>query len=314
MKTKFISFVLLTLIVFSAGVRAAAIEIGQTLRGVLPITGQNDVDVYATLPLPEGEWIVGFTKATASSNGKNLFRSIALYQTDEGRVKQGVYANVKVQGPGTQWIDEPCKDASVLFKNDYGTRLWKQKCLVIRTSAFLQSSNETSRTSLATLSAKDIKTDFNSLTVRYTRYGDGDKFYIFEIHVFPSTYGLENPVISVLSASPWAAHNYVNDPEKVRFIDALKAYAETVVIDLDRAYDTGHGGGPIKAFAYNRTDQASKLVATDPGSTISSERPAGNDASSSIEKRLSGLKKIYEQGLLSKEEYDEKRKSILNSL
>lgn len=315
LKTKLTPLVLLALIVSSAEARAAGIEPGRTLRDVLPITEENNADVYATVPLPEGEWTVAFTNTMPTPDGKNVFRNVALYQTAEGKVTRAVYAHIKVDGPATRWADEPCKDSSVLYKNDYGTRLWQQKCLVIRTSTFLQSGNEVSRTMLERFGAKGIKTDFNSLSVKYTRYGDHDKFYAYELSVFPSAYGLENPVIGVLASSPWAAHNYIHDPEKVRFVDALKAYAETVVTELDRAYDTKRAIAPIRSFTYNRTNQDTRAANSESGRVSNSERPPEIDApGSTIEKRLSSLKKLFEQGLLSKDEYDEKRKSILNSL
>jgi hypothetical protein len=63
------------------------------------------------------------------------------------------------------------------------------------------------------------------LTVRNVIYNRSGKFLEISLGVFPTNYGLEKPFERV--DSPWHLSNYKNDPEKVLFINELKAWAET---------------------------------------------------------------------------------------
>ena len=84
------------------------------------------------------------------------------------------------------------------------------------------------------------------------RYGDVNKSLSYKLYIFPSNYGLDNPLAANINTSPWSTFNYTNDPQKVKFIEAVKTYAEYMVNDLDAAYETGQAVGPLKEFTFQK--------------------------------------------------------------
>lgn len=297
---------------------AATLEAGQDFQDSIPIALSNNRDIFSTMPLPEGQWTVAVTTATPGRDNKNTFRNIVLYQADRGNMTQAAEYRIKVEGQSTRWSDEPCKVTAPLYKNDYGTRLWQQKCLTIQESPFLQNNNASSQKSLELMGSRGVKPEFNAISISYTRYGDGDKYTTVRLFIVPSTYGFENPVTNVSSASPWAAHNISSDLEKSKFLDAIKAYAESIVVGLDKAYETGSATMPLKRFTYENSATRVATGAASPVTPVTSAAPAPENDSkgkmANTELRLLKLKSVYEQGLITKVEYDAQRVKILELL
>ncbi|MDD4942728.1 hypothetical protein [Rhodoferax sp.] len=280
---------------------ASGIEVGQQVQNTISINGRNGTEVYANFPLIEGQWSVEYTDIRGNNSNSN-FRNINLMQFEGGKLKLASEYSIKVDGSTTRWTDEPCKVEPTLHKNNYGTSLWKQRCLVIEPITFLQNNNDVTRAALSSLASRGIKNDFNSLRLTYTRYGDSDKFMRIRFHLFPSTFGLENPTVGSMNTSPWSPVNVASDPAKVQFISALTNYAERLVKSLDLAYETGGSVAPIPAFMYPESLTGNRVEVNE----IVSELP-------SKEERLKYLKKIFEKGLITKDIYEAQQKNILSN-
>ena len=296
-----ISKSLISAIIISFSSVALGIEVGQQLQNTISINGRTDNEIYATYPLIEGQWLVEYTKLRANNSNSN-FRDINLMQFEDGKLKLASEYSIKVDGSTTRWTDEPCKVEPTLYKNNYGTGLWKQKCLVIEPITFLQNNNDATRASLDSLAKRGIKNDFNSLRITYTRYGDIDKFMRVRVHFFPSNYGLENPTVGIMNTSPWSPINIASDPAKVKFLSTLTNYAERLVKQIDVAYESGGSSTPITAFTYHESVPRNLAEANE----VVSELP-------SQEVRLKDLKKIFEKGLITKDIYEAQQKKILSN-
>lgn len=298
---------------------AVTIEPGLAVQNVLPITSPDGLDTYSTMPLPEGPWMVAYTSAKPANDGKNTFRFTALFQSENGRLTQGAEYRTKVLGQGNKWLDEPCKVTAPLYKNDFGTSIWRQKCLVVNEGPYLQNTNDVSLKTLDLLTSRGIKPELNAINITYTRYGDDGKFTVVRLYIMPNAYGFDIPVYNVRSASPWAAHNITSDPEKGKFVEAVKAYAESIVADLDQAYETGSATKPLRPFTYsrvasNRPIGSPALITPAPSPASSPTSPGPVVKGKSVEDRLEMLKSLFEQNLLTKDEYNAKKKTILVDL
>lgn len=246
-------YLTLTVLTISSTVFAAPLQVGDVVSNMLEMQ-RDDGDPYARVPLVEGpDWTIEFTNIYKSTNrDESRFRNVNLTQSKNGKVIAYIEASEKVDGTTIKLTDEPCKVDDVYFKNDYGTSLWKQKCLVIKPVTWLQGTNKYTSDLLASFAKRGIKNDFNAIRLSYMRYGDINKSLRYSLFIFPSTYGLDNALASVTNASPWSINNLTSDPQKVSFVDAIKTYAEYMVGELDKAYETGQATGPLKAFSFSK--------------------------------------------------------------
>lgn len=231
---------------------SAPLEVGDAASNVLEMH-LDGATPFASVPLTEGQgWTIEFTNLRTSTNTQSRFRSTNLVQSQNDKVVASIEVNEKVDGTTIKLTDEPCKVDNVYLKNDYGTRLWKQKCLVIRPVTWLQGTNKYTTDLLASLAKRGIKNDFNAIKLSYTRYGDINKFLSYSMFLFPSTFGLDNSMAPSMNASPWSMNNFTSDPEKVKFIEEVKSYGEYMVTELDKAYETGQAAGPLKPFTFSK--------------------------------------------------------------
>lgn len=232
-------------------------NVGDVVSGHVAILQARSSETVAKIPLPAGTWEVTDSVLRKSTGNQAAdLREVRLIQVgkdDQGPVLQHALEIImKVDGPNIRWNDEPCKISPVLAMNDFGTRLFQQKCLTLIPDRFLQNNNGSTQRLLATLAQRGVRHDFNALTLSYTRYGDFGYFLIVRQFFFPSRYGQENPRIGILNESPWHPSQVAMDPQRKKLVDAIFQYGERNVPALDKAY-LREEAGLIEAFAMNRT-------------------------------------------------------------
>ena len=155
---------------------------------------------------------------------------------------------MKVNGSNIQWNDEPCKAEPVLAKNNFGTSLFKQKCVSLESITFLQNNNKVTQDAHAALASRGVKHDYNSLVLNYQRFGDFGYFLIVKQHFFPSIYGFENSTVSVMNESPWHPSRIALDASRKNLVDAIFRYGEIISTSYDEAYML-KDAAPLPAFS-----------------------------------------------------------------
>jgi hypothetical protein len=275
---------------------ALAQTAGQTVQGHLDVLDESNRTLVYKLPLSPGVWSVQHVGVRNSSgSGNSRIKDVRLLLVEDGALKQAIEVTAKIDSAPTRWNDEPCRIEPVLHKNSYGTKLWTQKCLTVVPSTFLQLNNEPTRVTLDVLGKQKVKHDFNAITSIYTRYGDYGKFLVIKNYFFPSTYGLDNPVVGLMNASPYHPSQIEVHPEKKQFVDSLVKYMEAVVPAYDRAYE-GKDAPKLSALVYLEPKDA----------------PAGSvQAPASKASKLEMLQKALDAAVLSPAEYEAKRQKIL---
>lgn len=214
---------------------------GDVVSGHLVVLEARTDKPVAKIPLPPGTWEVSDSVLRKSlGNDAADMRDIRLIQVvkdEQGLVlHHTIEIIMKVGGPNIPWNDEPCKISPVLAKNDFGTRLFKQKCLTLIADSYLQNNSAYTQKSLADLARRGVRHDFNALALTYTRFGDFGHFLIVRHFFFPSRYGLENPRIGMLNDSPWHPSRVGLDTARQRLVDAIFKYGEQMAPALDKAY------------------------------------------------------------------------------
>lgn len=267
-------------------------EKGEIYEGSIKIKDARNNTVVYEIPLSSGKWIVDSVFNRKSTGGASAdMKDVQLINVADGVLSEALEVTAKVDATSIRWNDEPCKYEPVLYKNDYGTKLWKQKCLHIKPITFLQRNNEETRSVLKSLSDRGIKHDFNSINAIYTRYGDYEKFILIRHHFFPSNYGLINPVIGIINTSPYHPSLIGSDVKNKAMIDALSSYMEGVVKAYDSAYE-GDRLVPIGKFSW-------------PVQAASLDKLRGE--------KLQLLEKSYSLNILTKDEYERKKAELLTN-
>lgn len=213
-------------------------ELWREYEGSVPITEDRSGRAVFDIPLPEGKWVVSYLK-TRSTTGMSsaTMKDVSVLQVEDGKLRHAFWIVALVDQKNMRWTDEPCKINTVYYKNNYGTGLWKQKCLTVRYRQFLQNNNSVTIDALKYFSENKISNDFNSVSSVYTRYDDLGKFLVVESFSFPSVYGLNNPVVGVLNTSPYHPSLISQHSEEKAYVDAYIKYSEMMAAAFDSAYE-----------------------------------------------------------------------------
>lgn len=276
---------------------ASAIAVGDRVSNVIPIVDRRD-NVFYDLPLPKGEWEVQYLRHRTTNNTNQGMVDVGLGLIENGFLKIALEITSVTSTTQTRWSDEPCKIEPTFYKNDYGTRLWQQKCLTLNPTTFLQNNNQPTRDAIDKLVQRGIKNDFNAVRFVYTRYGDLGKLLIYRMFFFPSAYGLENPLQSNLNASPWYPSRISQDKEKSQFIDELVKYSEAFVNEINSYYE---GSGQVAGtMEFRYPPEKPKALQTTA------------EQQDDLETKLRKLLSLKNSGLISQQEYDGLRAKAIN--
>jgi hypothetical protein len=211
--------------------------------------------VYNTVPLPAGDWTaVRGNQFTTSGNVSVRFEEIVMSNIENKNLNMSIYIKSKIDSNQAKWTDEPCKINDAIYKNNYGMTLWDQRCTSIRLSQYLQQSdNKVQQVSRDFYSKQGVKHAYNTLQVTFTQYLRSGNYLQVMFYIFPNNYGFENPVSDVLASHPWAPSNYKSDPEKVKFVEQLTAWAENYSNQLYKDFVSGKPlSTEISAFVYSK--------------------------------------------------------------
>ena len=217
---------------------ASAFLVGEKYSTSFPVVNARG-SVFYKLPLPKGVWEVSYVNHRSTNSTNQSMVDVGLILIEDNFLKATVEITAASTSTQTRWSDEPCKLESIYHKNNYGTRLWTQKCLTLNPITFLQKDNKITNDAIQDFARRGVKHDFNAVRFAYTRYGDLSKFLVYKLSIFPSVYGLDNKLQSVINASPWHPANAQIDPEKSRFIGELVNFSERFVKDIDLHYEEG---------------------------------------------------------------------------
>ncbi len=271
---------------------------GEKITGQLAIQSEGGFTKFF-VPLPPGEWEVTFNRERRGTGSAPKMRDAGLFLYDGGRLKSAIEITAYIENRPMRWRDEPCKGTEAnYFKNDFGTRLWDQKCLVAIPAKFLQGTNEPTTKALDALAQRGIENEFNGIKLIYSRYDTKGMFVIYRQFIFPGAFGFENSKEAVLNSWSWYPAEAKKDPMKNAFIGLVQNYGLSIAAAIDSGYEK-KTLIPIVDLKYPTAVAGEGEAAT------------GNNI---IEQRLLALRRLREKDLISETEYQTKRQLILDEL
>jgi len=254
-----------------------------------------------TIPLPEGEYVLAAVEQHDSRFVRGDFArqqhkmvDIALAQMEGGRLRSYVWATAVLKTGGTVgWVMEPCKDEkskSALFKLSrvpYMKNNYEQNCLLVNQTGSLGTNATGAYVTLAEWVREKggktpIPTVIDAAIVRIANVDYMAVRYAFNAEA----YGCE-----------------VRRGEPSPLVDQVIAFGKEMQSVVNEGFTTrGHN----VAILAKEVPQVEGCGAA--------RRAAPRDKPASVAERLKALDALRDQGLVTPEEYEERRKKILDSL
>ncbi len=252
--------------------------------------GSFVIGTYNTnIPLPEGEWkLIGYQQKSNDIN--TLLNNAVLTQTSKNQVSK--FIEVSSPNANHNWgytANNFCTRDDVIHivsraNQDGG----KQDCWGINHWRMTLEENSWDywKNALKYYKANDVKIPINALVVIY-RKANRNKFVQVTYGFNPELEGFSPPVYAAWSTSDWHKDRYHTDKKKVEYIQTLKDWATA----WDDKVDAGFAGQPHQA-----TSQTN------------------NRGYEEVTSKINQLKKMVEDGVITKADYEKKKHELLNGL
>ncbi len=262
-------------------------QIGQTFQNSFVIGIRN-----TNIPLPEGIWkLVGYQQQP-NNIGKTINHAF-LIQTDGGQLSK--FVEVLAPDDHTSWGYLPSKFCNrddvihiVARKNQDGVDGGKQDCWGINHWRMTWSKDPMDywKQFIKHVRANDIKVPINALVVVY-RKANKSRFVQVSYGFNPELEGFTPPVHADWNSSDWHKDRYYTDQAKVKYISTLKEWSS--------AWESKVNAG----FSGQIPREGNQVV---------------NGSYDEVTNKLNQLKKLLADGVITDEDYDQKKQELLDSL
>lgn len=211
--------------------------IGSSFTGHVPIQDTHDRFTLTSVPLPPGEWEVVESNVVKSRGHATVdMRNVRLVQIQNGFLERVIEIGMNVGSQRVRWLDEPCKVENTLAKDDFGTSMFKQKCLTLSAGTFLQQANPVTERLLDLLRKRGVKHDSQTLMLTYTRYGDYGYYLYVAMHFFPTVLAKEDPLNFLAATTPGNSGQAMTKEDKDALFNAIFEYGRSASTAFDAAY------------------------------------------------------------------------------
>jgi hypothetical protein len=214
-------------------------SVGSTVQG--QVTIQTSSEGTKVIPIPPGNWQVAYRnrfRAANNSNGNaNHFVETVLLEINNLTLKKVLYIRVNDDSLLKKYSDEPCKRDNTIHRNDYGTRLWTQRCLLVAhvTSYFNTDSKSVSATRALLLNNK-VSFSNTVFGMAYTQFDTYGNFLTVSLRFNPEAYGFSD-TSSEYNFSAWHRDLIQKDPARAQFASRVINYSEAYATALQSAFN-----------------------------------------------------------------------------
>ena len=163
---------------------------------------------------------------------------------------------------------------------------------------------------VATVRGKAITT----LQATITNAQSGGRLYRLRLLINPEFLGFAGT-----SSGDWSRDALTRNPERARFVERVTAFAMQIqdavreAIAYSKPKDAFKNVPSFMDLRFSDASSAGTTPSRQPTITPSSATP-GNANSKGVEQRLTELKSLFDKALISKEEYEQRRKVIIDGL
>lgn len=240
MKKKILALIFLTVffnpLTFSEA--SAQIPIGSVVQNQLLInTSREGTKV---IPLPPGVWTVAYNERIrgGSTGNGNHYIDIVLIDKVSGVLRKLISVRVNDDTDTHKtFTDEPCKRTNAFHKNDYGTRLWEQRCLVVsHVVNFVGTDSRLSSAIRAYLLSNNINFPKTVFGMSYTQFDRFGSFMEIRLRFNPVAYGFMD-TNTEYNFSAWHKDVIQSDQARAQFASRVVSYSEAYASTLQLAFN-----------------------------------------------------------------------------
>jgi len=250
------------------------------------------------IALPPGKWEVGSAEERGNSVGEYSL-AVNLFQEVNGTLSKVVFFITPLEYSPRGFVESKyCLRDNMHYRETISSANGgDQECRWINheTLTLKGSRSKLNRMLGEHLETKNIKVPIHAIHSGY-RFADTQRFLDLQYYVFPLNDGFPDYERTSWSGSPWHPQSISDDPKKRAYIERLKLWTKEWHERARAGFD-------------NKLIDAPQIMPTKP--TVI-DQPTSEPSSAAD--RLKQLGTLFKQGLISKDEYERKRKEILKGL
>jgi hypothetical protein len=240
--------VLITCLLLSSAIAQAMPSTGSTLSGrIKESTSMGNISI----PLPSGTWTVVYAgsfegprmqKAGSDITGyfgeaSNKFEELVLVQANGANLKSMLDVKFNLTNDLKTYADNLCTNKPAFYKDDYGTSLWRQKCLEVGSAVNAIDSGVLAKDKAvkAYISENKLSTPRTFVAMNYAQYDrDGSRIDI-RLNENPITQGFDDQFDGG-GLSQWNHEVISKYPQKLAFMEKFKDFAKSYAQEVNAAY------------------------------------------------------------------------------
>ena len=281
------------------------LTLNQTYRDVIHLDFSSGL---TQIPLPPGEWVLAGHEEYRSSLNTSMVRGY-LARKESKTLTGLIYFSINIEMSDGTWSQSSfCERENVIFMEKIRNYSGDVDCWALNHRTMTSKTTRQAVVQLRDyLKRRKIEMPITMIVVQY-RKTDNSKQVSLNYYFNPEFEGFSPPKQASWRANDWHRDRIYLDPEKVAYVDRLKLWGR----EWKRNVDAGFEGELEKSKIAQPSVSPGTLfdIAPAAGGEIKPATGGGGD----IEARLTTLKKLHDEGLVSDSEYAEKRQEILKGL
>lgn len=240
--------ILAVLFLFSSAVTQAMPTIGSLVSGAI----DENTEVGKTIvPLPSGKWTVVYagqfegprmqragTDITGyNGESSNKFEEIVLVQEMGSNLESMIDVKFNITNELKTYADNLCTNNPAYFKDDYGTRLWRQRCLEVGSAinAIDSDNSPKGRAIRAFIATHSLLTPKTFVAMNYGQYGrDGSRIDV-RLNVNPVAQNLDDQS-DISGLSQWHHEVIAKYPQKLQFMSQFAEFAKSYAHEINKQF------------------------------------------------------------------------------
>lgn len=268
----------------------------------------------STFALPPGQWQVvstrdGRTTVDGLQNGGVPIGTVYVMQQDSAGVYiASIYFTAPLQTARVSgWNDTLCDRKDTLFRDTFSGSFSFPECLLVNHGVRFwvdTPTNDYDRKTWDWYRKNKVTLPNSTLRASYRKYQGGD-YVSVTFDVNPEYFGQAPALGTVWASSEWHPLVVKSDPARQAFVDSFKKLAYVMAASAKSTLtDRKPKSGSLPSLDDLRGTSVQATQTTAPGAT----------GSKSVEIRLAELKGLFDKGMITQTEYEQKRKVIIDGL
>ncbi len=209
---------------------------------------QNQISIQTSregtkvIPIPPGNWQLAYqnrytASMNSSGNAANFIQTV-LIEVDNKVLRKLLFISVNNDSDQIKrYTDEPCKRDNAIHRNDFGTRLWTQRCLLVtHIPNYLNGDSKAISATRSLLINNGVSFPNTVFGMAYTQFDTYSNFLTVSLRFNPEAYGFTD-TSSSYNFSPWHKDLIQKDQARSQFASRVINYSEAYAAALQNAFN-----------------------------------------------------------------------------